>query len=184
MNSELKISTSLVKKGDLSSRKINEITKLINEVYLVTEKEFWPHDGRYERTNRKELLRFIDNEELIIARSGREIIGAVHIYPIKEKICGFGMLVSSPKMRGIGVGSALMERIENWAKNNNYKIIQLELLKPIEYKHPDKEFLKAWYMKLGYEMISKTSYRELYPKQASLLKIPAYFEIYQKNISK
>ncbi len=94
------------------------------------------------------------------------------------------MLVSSPNHRGIGIGSLLMKSIENWAKTNHYKTIQLELLKPIAYKHEDKEFLTSWYTQLGYKYISKTTYLDLYPKQASLLKVPCNFEIYQKNIRK
>ena len=184
MNKPLIISTSIVREGELSLREINDISNLINQVYLDSEKDFWPQNGQYERTNKKELIGYISKEELIIARRGQEIIGAVHIYPINEKICGFGMLVSSPKMRRIGVGSVLMKRIEDWAKNNNYRTIQLELLKPTDYIHSDKEFLTFWYTKLGYELKSKTTYEDLYPKQAPLLKIPAYFEIYQKNISK
>jgi len=184
MDSTPKILTNIVKEGELSRQEIDVIVKLINQVYLLTEKDFWPHDGQYERVNTNEIENFIRNKELIIATKSKEIVGAVHIYNLKENICGFGMLVSSPKYRGIGIGSLLMNSIEDWAKTNHYTTIQLELLKPIDYKHPDKEILTSWYTKLGYKYISKTSYLDLYPKQASLLKVPSNFEIYQKNIVK
>jgi GNAT superfamily N-acetyltransferase len=184
MDSTPKILTNIVKKGEMSRQKINVIVQLINQVYLLTEKDFWPHNGQYERTNKNEIEHFIRNKELIIATKSQEIVGAAHIYHLKENICGFGMLVSSPKYRGIGIGSFLMKHIEDWASSNHYKTIQLELLKPVEYKHPDKEFLTSWYTRLGYKYVSKTSYLDLYPKQASLLKVPSNFEIYQKNIVK
>lgn len=184
MNSTPKISTNIVNEGELSSQQIKVIANLINRVYLFTEKDFWPHDGQYQRTSTNEIESFIRKKELIIATKSLEIVGAVHIYHLKENICGFGMLVSSPKYRGIGIGSLLMKSIENWAKTNHNKTIQLELLKPIEYKHPDKEFLTSWYTKLGYKYVSKTLYHDLYPEQASLLKVPCNFEIYQKNIVK
>ena len=184
MDKTSKISTKIVREGELSSQEINIISKLINQVYLLTEKDFWPHDGQYERTNDDEIAEFIKNNELIIATISNEIVGAVHVYHLEENVCGFGMLVSSPEKRGIGVGSTLMKSIEDWAKINHYKTIQLELLKQIEYKHPDKEFLTSWYTLLGYKYITKTTYLDLYPKQASLLQVPCNFEIYQKNIAK
>jgi len=184
MDSTPKILTNIVKEGELSRPEIDVIVKLINQVYLLTEKDFWPHDGQYERTNTNEIEHFIRKKELIIATKSQEIVGAAHIYHLEENICGFGMLVSSPKYRGIGIGSLLMKSIEDWAKTSHYKTIQLELLKPIDYIHPDKEFLTSWYIKLGYKYVSKTSYLDLYPKQASLLKVPSNFEIYQKNIVK
>ncbi len=184
MDSTPKILINIVKEGELSRQEINVIVKLINQVYLLTEKDFWPHDGQYERTNTNEIEDFIRKKELIIATKSQEIVGAAHIYHLKENVCGFGMLVSSPKYRGIGIGSLLMKSIEDWAKTNHYNTIQLELLKPKAYKHPDKEILTSWYTKLGYKYVSKTSYLDLYPKQASLLKVPSNFEIYQKNIVK
>ena len=184
MDSTPKILTNIVKEGEMSRQEINVIVQLINQVYLLTEKDFWPHNGQYERTNKNEIEHFIRNKELIIATKSQEIVGAAHIYHLKENICGFGMLVSSPKYRGIGIGSFLMKHIEDWASSNHYKTIQLELLKPVEYKHPDKEFLTSWYTRLGYKYVSKTSYLDLYPKQASLLKVPSNFEILQKNIVK
>jgi N-acetylglutamate synthase-like GNAT family acetyltransferase len=184
MYNSSEIETSIVKENELSFEEINNTANLINEVYLLTEKDFWPQDGQYQRTNMDEIRSFIKKQELIIATIAKEIVGAVHIYSLKEGICGFGMLVSSPKKRAIGIGSALMKSIEIWARTNNYKSIQLELLKPLDYKHPDKEFLTTWYTKLGYEMVAKTSYHDLYPEQASLLKVPCIFEIFQKNIIK
>jgi|LGVF01.2.fsa_nt_gb GNAT superfamily N-acetyltransferase len=183
MTNSQKIVTSVIREGELSIAQITFIAKLINKVYLITESDFWPHDGSYERTNTALITEYIKNKELIIARIDNEIVGAVHVYPIKESICGFGMLVAAPDKRGLGIGAALMEGIENWSKNNSYKTIQLELLKPINYKHPDKEFLSFWYTKLGYTLISNTSYGNLYPKQAFLLKIPCNFEIFQKNLA-
>ncbi len=178
-----KIITNIVHEDELSIQQIKSIAELINRVYLITESDFWPQNGSYERTNVEEIIQFIEKGELIIASIAHEIVGAVHVYPIKETICGFGMLVSLPEKRGIGIGTALMQSIDDWAIMNRYKTIQLELLKPVNYKHPDKEFLNGWYSKLEYKFMRKTLYGDLYPKQASLLKIPCNFEIYQKNLT-
>ncbi len=182
MQTFTKITTSVVKNGALSTLQITNVAKLINQVYLQTESDFWPHNGLYERTNAVKLIRYIKNNELIIATIADQIVGAVHVYPIENDHCGFGMLVASPKKRGLGIGTSLMKSVENWALANNYKTIQLELLKPKAYIHPEKEFLHKWYTELGYTFINKTTYGDLYPEQSHLLKIPCDFEIYQKKL--
>lgn len=182
MNYPLEIKTKLVLEDELSTKQIKSIVKLINQVYLITESDFWPQNGAYKRIDVKKLSSHINNNELIIAKIEEEIVGAVHVYHIKGNICGFGMLVASPEKRGIGIGTALMRNVEDWAVSNKYNYIQLELLKPVKYKHPNKEFLNTWYRILGYKFISKCSYAQFYPEQAHLLKIPCNFEIYQKNL--
>lgn len=184
MNNSYKIETFQADKEGLTLEDIEFICDLINNVYLSSESDFWPSDGTYSRTSVKELNNFIKNKQLIIATKKDEIVGAVHVYPIQNSLCGFGMLVSSPSQREVGVGSALMHHVEKWAANNNYKTIQLELLRPVNYLHPEKEFLKEWYIKLGYQKVSSNSYKSLYPEQAQLLIIPCTFDIYQKNLEK
>ena len=170
--------------NDLSKAQISTIAKLINNVYLSSESDFWPQNGDYERTTTEEIGNFIKNKELIIAKLKGILVGAVHVYHIENDICGFGMLVSSPEYRKTGIGSTLMSAVENWARIKHYNIIQLELLRPLHYRHPQKEFLKNWYEKLNYQMVKSATYKDLYPDQAHLLKIQCTFDIYQKNLKK
>lgn len=157
---------------------------MINRVYLISEYDFWPHTGEYSRTTIEAITEFIKKGELLIARVDGKIVGAVHVYRITDTVCGFGMLVSLPENRRSGIGSALIAAVETWALENKFSQIQLELLVPESYKHPDKEFLKNWYTRLGYELQTATPYANLYPKQAHLLKMQCFFEIYQKNLQK
>ena len=59
----------------------------------------------------------------------------------EAKIGGFGMLVVDPKMRGLRIGSALVEASEDWAKSQGYKTMKLGLLTPKTWKHAEKEKL-------------------------------------------
>ena len=176
------IHTKLLNKGDLSILEIQKLARLINLVYLETEKDYWPHDGTYERISSTQLSKYITNNQIIIATVKNHIIGVVRVYKFDDESCGFGMLVTQKKYRKLGVGKKLLTTIDSWAKDQNFKKIQLELLKPQNYIDKNKEFLKKWYQKIGYNYIEKTTYKKLYPKQASLLKIPCIFEIYHKNI--
>ena len=166
----------------ISEEEIHTVVDLINRVYLDSEKDFWPHNGDYERTNVSEIKTFIKENELIVAKLDNEIIGAVHMYKIDDTTGGYGMLVSAPEKRGLKIGKALMNAIEEWFLNENIQQIQIEILKPAEILHPEKEFIEAWYKRLGYQLISKTPYGELYPDNSHLLRIPCTFYIYKKTL--
>ena len=60
--------------------------------------------------------------------------------------------------------------------------MQLELLLPREWQHPSKEFLKAWYGRIGYQLIRTTTIDEAHPHLAPLLATPCDFAIYEKPL--
>ena len=60
--------------------------------------------------------------------------------------------------------------------------MQLELLLPREWQHPSKEFLKAWYGRLGYRLIRTTTIDDTYPHLAALLGTPCDFAVYEKSL--
>ncbi|MDP3352404.1 MAG: GNAT family N-acetyltransferase [Flavobacteriaceae bacterium] len=170
----------ILRKAAVSEIEIHQLTALINSVYKASEGEFWPSDGSYSRTNIDEISDFISKEEMIVAYLDNEIIGSVHIYPINKKTLGFGMLTSSLKHRKKGIGNELLKFIEDYAIKNGFTIIQLELLKPIDFNHPEKEFLEFWYRKWGYKHHETIPHKKLYFKQATMLKFPCKFDIFQK----
>lgn len=174
------LSIKILKKTDCTKESIKNITQLINSVYEATEGDFWPNDGSYSRTNFDDISNFIQKEELIIAQINKTIVGTVHIYPIDDKTLGFGMLSCALEHRKKGIGNLLLKEVEDFAKKNQYKIIQLELLKPLHFNHPDKEFLTIWYQKWGYRWFKTIPHEKLYFKQASMLKFPCKFELFQK----
>ncbi len=176
------ISTSLVNKRELSPNQIVLITNLINTVYENSEREFWPTDGSYTRTTIDEISSFVEKEELIIAKVDNIILGTVHVYPINSTTLGFGMLTASIKYRKKGIGNLLLQAVETYAKTNKFSKIQLELLKPVHFKHPEKEFLEKWYRKNDYELTDTISHENLYFKQAAMLKFPCKFDIFTKTI--
>ena len=67
------------------------------------------------------------------------------------------MLVAAPEQRGTGVGRALVDFAERHSRERGLRAIQLELLVPRAWRHPSKEFLKAWYGRSGYRLIRTTA---------------------------
>ncbi|MDP2088826.1 MAG: GNAT family N-acetyltransferase [Flavobacteriaceae bacterium] len=174
------LTVKILQKAAISANEIQQITDLINTVYKSSEGEFWPSDGSYSRTNIDEIADFITKGEMIVSMYDNKIVGSVHVYPIDKTTLGFGMLTSSLDYRKMGVGNLLLKAVESFAINNQYSIIQLELLKPETFNHPEKEFLEKWYQKWGYKHQETIPHEKLYFKQATMLKFPCKFDIFQK----
>ena len=60
--------------------------------------------------------------------------------------------------------------------------IELELLVPRTWSHPDKEFLKAWYGRGGYRLIGSRGVDEAHPHLAPLLATPCEVTVYEKPL--
>jgi hypothetical protein len=60
--------------------------------------------------------------------------------------------------------------------------MQLELLVPRDWTHPTKEFLNAWYTRIGYRVARTGAIDEAYPALAPLLATPCDFVIYHKRL--
>jgi hypothetical protein len=176
----LELKVEILQKTTISEQEIINLTDMINTVYENSEREFWPTDGRYSRTNYNEVSEFITKNEMIVVKNNNKIVGSVHVYHLDKNILGFGMLTCSLENRKQGIGNLLLKSIEGFAIVNKYNAIQLELLKPEEFKHPEKEFLEKWYSNWGYTLKESIPYQNLYFKQVSMLKFPCKFDIFQK----
>jgi hypothetical protein len=60
--------------------------------------------------------------------------------------------------------------------------MQLELLVPRNWKHPAKEFLAAWYGRMGYRLTHVGAAAEHLPKHAPLLATTCDFRLYHKDL--
>ena len=92
------------------------------------------------------------------------------------------MLVAAPEQRGAGVGRALVDFAEQRSRERGLRAMQLELLVPREWRHPHKEFLKAWYGRIGYRQVRTGSIEAAHPHLAPLLATPCDLDVYEKPI--
>ena len=93
------------------------------------------------------------------------------------------MLVANPIYKGKGVGSVLVSFAEQIASNHNATIMQLELLVPTEFEHPDKVFLHDWYSRIGYKKIAEHDVDYVHAGLSKLLKTGCVAKIYQKKLT-
>lgn len=162
--------------GDAAT--VEAIAALVNRVYERAEAGLWV-DGA-QRTTPAEVAGLVADEQIATARVGDRIVGAVRLQPLDRDVAEFGMLAADPEWRGLGVGRDLVAFVEARAAASGHSIMQLELLVPRDWTHPSKEFLRAWYGRLGYREVRTTHLEELYPDLAPLLATPCDLGVYRK----
>ena len=156
------------------------ITDLVNEVYAVAEEGLWI-DGA-ARTRVAEVADMTRAEEIAVARIGSRLVGCVRVQRLDEDTGEFGMLAADPAHRGVGVGRELVRFVERKCRADGLPAMRLELLVPRGWSHPTKQFLAAWYTRLGYRVARTGTIDEAYPALAPLLATPCDFVIYKKNL--
>ena len=159
---------------------VNELAALVNSVYAIAEAGLWA-DGT-PRTTPERMAELIAAGHIAVARADERIVGAVQIQRLDTGEGEFGMLVADPAHRGQGVGRELVRFAERWSREQGLDTMQLEVLVPREWSHPSKEFLKAWYTRIGYRPVRTGQFEESYPELAPLLATPCDFVIYHKSM--
>jgi GNAT superfamily N-acetyltransferase len=160
---------------------MERITALVNDVYAVAEEGLWT-DGA-TRTTVDEVAELTRAGEIVVARLRGEVVGCVRVQRLDEITGEFGMLAADPAHRGVGVGRELVRYAERKCRADGLGAIQLELLVPRDWTHPTKEFLDAWYSRIGYRVARTGTIDEAYPALAPLLATRCDFVIYRKDLA-
>jgi GNAT superfamily N-acetyltransferase len=162
---------------------VDELTKLVHRVSSVAEEGLWVAGAA--RTTLEEMAELIAAGEIAVARdggSGDRIVGSVRVQQIDDMTGEFGMLVADPERRGEGIGRDLVGFAEQRFRLRGVPTMQLELLVPRDWAHPTKEFLDAWYTRIGYRPVRTGRIDDDYPHLAPLLATPCDFVIYNKSL--
>lgn len=160
---------------------MERITHLTNEVYAVAEDGLWAEG--VTRTTVGEVAELTRAGQIAVARLRNRIVGSVRVQRLDEGTGEFGMLVADTDHRGLGVGRELVRFAERKCDRDGLVTMQLELLVPRNWSHPVKEFLAAWYTRIGYRVARTGTIDEAYPALAPLLATPCDFVIYRKDLS-
>jgi GNAT superfamily N-acetyltransferase len=160
---------------------VERITDLINEVYAVAEDGLWL-DGA-TRTTVEEVGELTRAGEIAVARLRGQIVGCVRVQRLDEGTGEFGMLAADPAHRGVGIGRELIRFAERKCRADGLATMELELLVPRDWTHPTKQFLDAWYTRIGYRVARTGAFDEAYPALAPRLATPCDFVIYRKDLA-
>lgn len=160
---------------------VDEIATLVNDVYAVAEEGLWV-DGT-ARTSSAEVAELVAAGQIATARAEDRIVGVVRVQRLDTGEGEFGMLAADPARRGAGIGRDLVRFAEWWSREQGLATMQLELLVPRAWAHPSKEFLKAWYARIGYRQARIGRIEESYPDLAPHLATPCDYVIYHKGLA-
>ena len=157
---------------------VEQVVALVNEVYVDAESGMWRDDS--PRTSADEISRFAAAGELVTAtRPGRGLVGVIRVHDVDPETSEFGMLAAAPDQRNLGVGRALVDAIEQDARDRGMSAMQLELLVPTAEAHPSKVFLASWYGRRGYRQIATVDFAERYPDLAPRLAVACELQLHR-----
>jgi len=171
----------VLRRATTSDKKyVNSLVEMINKVYLKSEGDIWIEG--HNRISQERLTEVIQNKELLIAIHQNKICGCIHLEKMDQNHYKFKMLVTNPKFKGKGLGSLLVNFAEQQVKELGASTMQLELLVPTEFEHPDKVFLTNWYTRIGYEKVGEHDVDYVHQGISQFLKTPCKAVVYQKKI--
>lgn len=162
---------------------LTRLYELMIKAYAETEVEIWGED--YERLSYNEFVEIIKKEELYLARIDNEIVGSVHIFKIDNDTFSFGLLNSDFDKKGLGIGSALVDKAEELAIKSGAGKVNIEVLRPSDFEVPGKVMLANWYLIKGYTFTMYDTFLNLKPdkiEKSKALKVPSGFDCYTKSL--
>jgi ribosomal protein S18 acetylase RimI-like enzyme len=160
---------------------VGAVTELVNSVYATAEAGLWV-DGT-TRTTATVMAGLVAAGEIAVARTDGRLVGAVRVHRLATGVGEFGMLVADPGYRGRGVGRELVGFAERRSREQGVAAMQLEVLVPREWSHPSKEFLKAWYSRIGYRRVRTGRIEASHPDLAPHLATPCDVVVYHKALT-
>jgi GNAT superfamily N-acetyltransferase len=174
------VTTRFPSESDLRADTIERLCNLINEVYDEAESGMWKRTGT--RTNPAEVERLLRAQALILAEIDGVVVGSVNVNLMGLGVGEFGMLVADRNYRGRGIGSALVQHAESWAREHACHTMRLEILTPRHWTHPSKEFLRQWYSRIGYAPETTEPFESMYPKLVPELATECDFTVWHKSL--
>ncbi len=181
MNQTQKVTTRFPTDPDRGAANIKRLSDMINDAYNDAESGMWKRKGT--RTNPDEVKHLLRAQALILAEIDGTLVGSVNINLMSDGVGEFGMLVADLNHRGKGIGSALVDRAENWARDMACHTMRLEILTPRNWTHPSKEFLKNWYSRIGYKPQATEAFEILYPELVPELATECDFTVWHKSLT-
>ena len=160
---------------------VEELTRLINAAYAVGEAGLWLEGTT--RTEPGEIAEAIRSGGVLAATLEGRLVGCAYVRPLDAGTADLGMVSTAPDQWGRGVGRQLVRSAEELMRSQGVTTIQLELLVPKGWIHPEKDRLRSWYTRLGYRVVRWAPFAEVAAHLASRLAVPCEFIIFRKRLA-
>jgi GNAT superfamily N-acetyltransferase len=159
---------------------VGELVRIINGAYAVGEAGLWL-DGT-SRTGPAEIAEAIRSDGMLAATFEGRLVGCAYVRPLDETTADLGLVSAAPEWWGNGIGRKLVRFAEELTRARGVTTMQLELLVPKGSVHPEKERLRAWYTRLGYEVVRTAPFEQVAAHLSPRLATPCEFLIFNKPL--
>ena len=159
---------------------VAELARLVNEAYAAGEAGLWMAGST--RTGPEEIADAIRSGGMLAATLDGRLVGCAYVRPLHAGTADLGLVSAAPEQWGTGVGRDLVRSAEALMRSRGVTTMQLELLVPKSWAHPEKDRLRQWYTRLGYEMVRVAPFDEVAAHLASQLATPCEFLIFRKRL--
>jgi GNAT superfamily N-acetyltransferase len=159
---------------------VRELVRIINEAYAVGEAGLWREGAT--RTDPGEIAEGIRSGAVLAATVDDELVGCAYVRPLDAETADLGMVSAVPDRWGSGIGRELVRSAEELMRSRGVTTMQLELLVPRGWAHPEKERLRSWYKRLGYRVIRIAPFDEVAAHLAPQLAADCEFLVFRKRL--
>jgi GNAT superfamily N-acetyltransferase len=160
---------------------VDELVRIINGAYAVGEAGLWQEGAT--RTDAGEIAEAIRSGGMLAATLEGRLAGCAYVRPLDAGTADLGIVSTAPDRWGSGVGRELVRSAEELMRSRGMTTMQLELLVPKGWIHPEKARLHRWYTRLGYRAVRSAPFEQVAAHLASQLAAPCEFLIFRKRLA-
>jgi GNAT superfamily N-acetyltransferase len=159
---------------------VDELVRIINAAYAVGEAGLWVEGAT--RVEPGEIAEAIRSGGMLAATLDGRLAGCAYLRPLDAATADLSLISAAPDQWGSGVGRELVRSAEGLMRSDGLTTMQLELLVPKGWAHPEKDRLRSWYSRLGYRVVRTAPFEEVAAHLASQLAAPCEFLIFRKPL--
>lgn len=160
---------------------VDELVRIVNAAYAVGEAGLWVEGTA--RIGPGEIAEAIRSGGMLAATRQGRLVGCAYVRPLDEGTADLGLISAAPDQWGSGVGGEVVRSAEELMRSRGVTTMQLELLVPKGWAHPEKDRLRSWYTRLGYRVVRSAPFDEVASPPASQLAAPCEFLIFRKALA-
>ncbi len=160
---------------------VEQVVRIINAAYAVGEAGLWQEGTR--RTDADEIAEAIRSGGMLAATLGGRLVGCAYVRPLNAGTADLGLISAAPDHWGNGIGRGLVGSAEELMRSRGMRTMQLELLVPKGWVHPEKVRLHSWYTRLGYQVVRTAPFEDVATHLAAQLATPCEFLIFHKPLA-
>jgi ribosomal protein S18 acetylase RimI-like enzyme len=110
-------------------------------------------------------------------------VGCAYVRQLDAGTADLGLISTATDYWGSGIGRELVRSAEELMHSRGVSTMQLELLVPKGWVHPEKDKLRAWYIRLGYRVVRTAPFEQIAAHLAPQLAAACEMLIFHKSLT-